>query len=423
METLREKKKVAILGLGQTGLASALTLRRKGYSVFVSDSHSSEALEERSGQLQNEKIPFELGRHTLETITASDWVLISPGIPPTSEVYRTLRRKNIPVVSEIEVASWFSRGKVTAVTGTSGKTTVTTLLAQIYRAHGLKTVLCGNIGNPWIGELDPIDEATRVVVEVSSFQLLHTETFRPHCGVLLNVGQNHLDWHESFEDYVAAKLRLFRHQTSRDFAFLRRQDRQAFFPNFPFQAKIIDFSDRPEKDLNRQLLFSVTEAEGLDPARTEKVLNQFRGLEHRLETLGEVEGVSFVNDSKSTTVESLEWGLNRFPDRKVILLAGGHPKGGDFRGLRQLLQQKGKLAVLFGEARPLLKQSWEGSVPLTEAGNLEEAFQLAVRSARTGDVVLLSPACASFDQFSNYQERGRFFKKLVAELKTGHVPA
>ena len=257
----------------------------------------------------------------------------------------------IPVACEIEAASWFSRGKVTAVTGTSGKTTVTTLLAQIYRAHGLKTVLCGNIGNPWIGELDRIDEETRVVVEVSSFQLLHTETFRPRLGVLLNVVQNHLDWHESFEDYLAAKRRLFRHQTSRDFAFLRRQDRRQLFPNFPFQAKKIYFTDRPEKDLNRQLLFSVTETEGLDPARTEKVLNQFRGLEHRLETLGEVEGVGFVNDSKSTTVESLEWGLDRFPGRKVVLLAGGHPKGGDFRALRGILERKAKLAVLFGVGR------------------------------------------------------------------------
>lgn len=419
---LKEKKRVAVLGLGKTGLASSLFLKRRGYSVFVSESGDSETLEGRSARLRSEKIPFELGRHTVEKIAGCDWVLLSPGISPSTEIYQTLQQKRISRVSEIEVASWFSPGRVTAVTGTSGKTTVTTLLERIFQAHGWPSVSCGNIGNPWIGEVDRLTEESQVVLETSSFQLLHTETFRPDIGILLNLGRNHLDWHPTFEDYVRAKLRLFQSQTVQDLALVRRKDREELFPNHPFQARLVYYTDRQGADQNQQLLNEVTALRGLDPQKTEKVLKEFTGLEHRLERVGEAGGVRFVNDSKCTTLEALIWALEKFQDRSVILLAGGHAKGADFRTVRTWLGRKAKRAVVYGEARELLRANWEGAVPLSQASDLREAFWEAWKTASNGETVLLSPACASFDQFTNYQERGRRFKELVNEAKTKPVP-
>lgn len=419
---LKNQKRVTVLGLGETGLVSSLFLKKRGFEVFVSDAGASEAVEKRSRRLKEEKIPFELGRHTLEKISGCDWVLISPGVPPSSEAVLALQKKNIPIASEVEAASWFSENPVMAVTGTSGKTTVATLLYRVLEANGCPAVLCGNIGNPWIGEIDGMTRETQVVLEVSSFQLLHTDSFRPSIGILLNIGRNHLDWHPTLEDYVAAKLRLFRNQTSRDTALVRRTDREQRFPNFPFQSKLVYFTDRVEGDPNQQVLGEVTSLLGLNPLRTKEVLDRFEGIENRLENVGEIDGVRFLNDSKCTTVEALRWALRKSPDEKVILLAGGHDKGADFRSVREWVQKKARLVVLYGEAQNLLEESWRGTVPLRQAPGLPEAFKEALKAARPGDVVLLSPACASFDQFSNYQERGRLFKKLVLEAKARTVP-
>lgn len=410
------KKKIAILGLGTTGLASALFLKKKGYSVFVSDSETSETLEKRAGQLRREKILFELGKHTLSKIGNSECVLLSPGIPPASEIYRSLQKKGIPLVSEIEAASWFSGGEVTAVTGTSGKTTVCTLLGRIFEANGSHSIVCGNIGNPWILEIDKITPETQVVLEVSSFQLLHTFSLHPRAAVLLNVGLNHLDWHSDMNDYVSAKLRIFQNQTEDDYAFFRRKDQETFFSNHKFRAQTIYFGENPDEDANSELLNEITRVKGLEPRKTQNVLAGFEGIEHRLEKVAEVNGVQFVNDSKCTTLEALRWGLDRFPDQKIILLAGGHAKGADFRLIRGTLHKKVKRVFVYGEARELLGQSWQGACPLTQTPDLAAAFENAVQMATPGDVVLLSPACASFDQFSHYQERGRFFKRLVQDF-------
>lgn len=411
------KKKVAVLGLGKTGFASALFLKQKGYQVFVSESQTSEALEERSRRLKEEKIPYELSRHRLEKIAQCDWAVISPGIPPSSETYRSLQKKSFPLVSEVEVASWFSQGKLTAVTGTSGKTTMTTLLGRIYQANGLPSVVCGNMGNPWIGELDRINSETQVVLEVSSFQLFHTYSLKPHLGILMNLGRNHLDWHPTLGDYVSAKLKLFQNQTAEDCAFVRRKDRKEFFPEFSFKGRVIHWGGEEEKDSNEALLAEFTRLCGFDPGKTKKVLSQFEGLEHRLEKVAEIAGVRFINDSKCTTIEALIWALEKFPDRKIILLAGGHDKGADFRSVRTLLTKKLKQALVYGEARELLWQSWDGTAPLTRAEDLSRAFQEANKIANAGDVILLSPACASFDQFKNYEERGKAFKALVEKIK------
>lgn len=413
------KKKFSILGLGQTGLASALYLNQNGFEVFVSDSQMSEALQKRAEILKKEGIAFELGKHSLPKVGECDWVLISPGIPPTSEIYQYLAQKKVPLVSELEVASWFFKGEVIAVTGTSGKTTVTTLIDRILKANGLESVSCGNIGNPWIGELERLKPGTHVVLEASSFQLLHTYSLRPRMGILLNLGLNHLDWHPNLENYVAAKLRLFQCQESDDFALVRAKDQMDFFPQYPFKAKVVHVEEG--KNFNESLLYQFTQIKNLNPSKTKSVLESFEGLEHRLERVRVIEGVSFVNDSKCTTLEALAWGLKQFPDKKVILLAGGHAKANDFRPVRELLSKKLKQAIVFGEAKELLWENWTGSAPLTRAADLKEAFEAAWEIAQTGDVILLSPACASFDQYSNYRERGEHFKKLVVELGLADV--
>ena len=423
MKDLKTKKRVAVLGLGETGLASALFLKKKGYQVFVSDRQTSEILEGRSTSLRQEGIPFELGKHTLEKIGGCDWVLISPGISPSTEIYQGLRQKGIPLLSEIEAASWFSPGEVTAVTGTSGKSTVTTLLSRVFQAQGFQSVACGNLGNPWIGEIDRLTPETRVVVEVSSFQLLHTATFHPHGAILLNLGRNHLDWHPTMEDYVAAKLRLFQNQEAKDFAFIRRKDQESFFPRFRFRAKVVYFGEKQEGNSNEELLYEITRLEGWDPDKTGEVLSRFEGLEHRLEEVKEIDGIRFVNDSKCTTLEALVWALDQFPDQKVVLLAGGHAKGADFCLVRQRLSKKVKRAVIYGEAQDLLWESWSGAIPLVRTADLEGAFEEALKIARPGDAILLSPACASFDQFRNYEERGKAFKALVeGKLNLRSVP-
>ena len=411
------KKCFGILGLGETGLASALFLKKRGFDVFVSESQISDPLEERASRLKEEKIAYELGGHTLGKIIENDWVLLSPGISPAAEIYQSLVKLGAPLVSEVEVASWFSPGEVTAVTGTSGKTTVTTLIHRIYQAHGIPSVSCGNIGNPWIGEIDRLTPKTQIVLEISSFQLQHTFSLRPRFAVLLNIGPNHLDWHPTMEDYVSAKLRLFQNQTAKDDAFVRRKDHQTFFPHFSLPSRMIYFADQEGHDANRDLLEKIAERRGLDLPKVREIYSQFEGIEHRLERVGEIDGVRFVNDSKCTTLEALVWGLNQFPDGKVILLAGGHAKGADFLGAREPLTKKAKQVIVYGEAQNLLWESWEGAAPLTRAKDLPEAFREALRIGRPGDTLLLSPACASFDQFTNYQERGRLFKQLVSQCE------
>lgn len=420
MRDKKTQRKVTILGLGETGRASALFLKKRGYSVFVSERGDSDLLRERSLDLKKAEIPFELGKHTLARIEESDWVLISPGIPPSADIYRSLCQEGIPLLSEIEVASWFSSGEVVAVTGTTGKSTMVTLIHRIFEAHGIPSVACGNIGNPWIGEIDRITPETQVVLEVSSFQLLHTFSLKPHLAILLNLGSNHLDWHPNLDDYVQAKLRIFKNQTAEDHAFIRRQDQKIFFPHFQFKANVVYFGEK-ETGSNEELLYEISRIKRLDFLRTQSVLSCFEGLEHRLEKVREVDGVQFVNDSKCTTVEALLWALNRFPAGRIILLAGGHAKGADFRSVRDSLAKKLKHGVVYGEAGDLLWESWKGAISLTRTVGLEEAFREALKRAQPGDTVLLSPACASFDQFANYRERGKFFKKLVLEIQKTHV--
>lgn len=410
-------KKIAILGLGISGTQSALFLKEKGFDVFASDGGASPALVDKIRDLQAKGIQAESGGHTAEKILTCDWAMISPGIPPTAPIYRALRAVGKPVFSEIEVASWFCpTEKIIAVTGSSGKTTVTTLISRVISKNSKKAFLCGNIGNPWIGELSKIKPEDYVVLELSSFQLAHCEKFHAQTAVLLNLSPNHQDWHSDMQDYANAKLRIFKNQQSGDTAIFRSKDQKIFFADFQFAGKTYEFDLNPGINPNEDVVRLVAKTLGCSQASVDEVLEEFEGIEHRLEKAACSNGIIFINDSKCTTTASLAWALEKFPDGKVLLLAGGHPKSNDFADARGLVAKKVKKAFLIGEAQPLLREAWKGACPMSEPGDFESAVTESFHQAVAGDIVLLSPACASFDMFKNYMERGLLFKKIVGLL-------
>lgn len=408
--------KVAVLGLRDTGVLSALYLHEKGYQVFASDLSDTEEVRGNVSKLEAQGIRAECGTHSFDSILAADWILISPGIPPGSKIYQAVLAAKKPVFSEIEVASWFSPAKtVIAVTGSCGKTTTATLIAQIVEASGHKAVLCGNIGNPWIGELSRITPDTVVVLEVSSFQLMHCRTFAPSIGLLLNIFPNHMDWHVDMKDYAGAKLNLFRKMKDTDVMICRKKDEAEIFPDFKTAARRIYFDERSASNPNEAALLCAAEALGCPARLAVKALADFQGLEHRMEKFAERDGIAFVNDSKATTTASLAWALEKFPDGTVVLVCGGKYKTGveDFRSQRGLISRKVRCAILVGAARPIMKEAWQGAVEMAEAEGFDEACRIGIEKAQKGDTVLLSPACASFDMFKNYQERGRLFKEII----------
>jgi UDP-N-acetylmuramoylalanine--D-glutamate ligase len=388
--------KVAILGLRNTGFLSALYLHEKGYQVFASDLADTEDVRENVSKLVKRGIRAECGKHSLDAILAADGFLISPGIPPGSKIYQAILASGKPIYSEIEVASWFSPAKtVVAVTGSCGKTTTATLIAQMIEASGRKAVLCGNIGNPWIGEIPKITPDTWVVLEVSSFQLMHCVSFAPSVGLLLNIFPNHMDWHADMKEYAEAKLNLFRAMKDTDLMICRKKDETDFFPDFRTAARRIYFDERPASNPNEAALLCAAEALGCPGELVGNVIRSFRGIEHRLENFAGRDGIAFVNDSKATTTASLAWALEKFNDGTVVLVCGGKYKTGveDFRSLREVVARKVRCALLIGAARPVIKEAWQGIVKMEEAGSLEEACRLSIAKAQKGDTVLLSPAC------------------------------
>jgi UDP-N-acetylmuramoylalanine--D-glutamate ligase len=416
-------KKAAVLGAGISGAASAVFLAERGFKVFVSDQGNSEALKQKAAALAKQGIESETGGHTVSKLLQCDWAVISPGIPPTASVVQELRRAKIPIYSEIEAASWFCPSdKVVAVTGSSGKTTVTTLLGRIFERTAGRSFVCGNIGTPWIAEIPKMTKDDFVVVEISSFQLTYCDTFRPKTGLLLNLSPNHQDWHPDMRDYIQAKLRLFANQKASDYAVIRKADQDQYFPDFKFQAKTIYFDQGPGNP-NEAAVRTAAKLMGCQDAVIQEVFRNFEGIEHRLEKSAVIDGVAYINDSKCTTTASLKWALEKYADQSVVLLAGGHPKTNDFSDARALIQRKVRKAILIGEARPLLREAWQGSCDSWETDDFAAAVAKARDFAKPGDTVLLSPACASFDMFRNYIERGNLFKKLVAAMAPASQPA
>ncbi|MEW5724733.1 MAG: UDP-N-acetylmuramoyl-L-alanine--D-glutamate ligase [Thermodesulfobacteriota bacterium] len=440
-------RKVLVVGLGRTGAAAARFLLDRGARVTGTDSRPVGELAETAETLSGLGVSLELGGHRSQTFTAADLIVLSPGVPPTIEPLVEARKKGVPVTGEIELASRYVTVPLAAVTGTNGKTTVTSLLGEILRAAGREVFVGGNIGNPLIEWVRTGGRAEAVVLEVSSFQLETAETLRPHVGVLMNVTPDHMDRYPSFADYLAAKAALLSRQGPEDFAVLnhddeltrtvRTQARRLYFSRrsvptdgaFLRDGRILVFRQGREAAGRSWSDFKLAGAHnqenvmaavlgaaalGVDPDQALAAAAGFAGLPHRVELVGEFGGVRWYDDSKGTNVGAVIKSLEGF-DAPVILIAGGRDKEGDFAPLAPLVRSKVKLVLLLGEARETIRRVLSGETETRLAADMAEAVSAARAAAEPGDVVLLSPACASFDMFRDYAHRGEVFARLARE--------
>jgi UDP-N-acetylmuramoylalanine--D-glutamate ligase len=442
---LREKK-VLVVGLARTGSECARFLARKGARVSVCDVRSADELKQDVAALTGLPVEFHFGAEVTGWLENVDYVVPSPGVPMQNLLLQAALARGIPVLSEIELAYRFFRAPLVAISGTNGKSTTTTLIGAMFKAEGKKIFLGGNLGAPFIGALN--DSWDWGVVEVSSFQLEWVERFCPRIALLLNVSEDHLDRYPTFADYCRAKERIFAAQTRAELAILNRDDPLVWEMKERIQARVFSFgfgavdegvfaTDREvvwraganEERFSLQnvkiqgvhnvenIMAATTAAKlaGISRRAIESALEEFPGLEHRLEFVRERDGVRYYNDSKGTNVGAVVKSLASF-SAPVILLAGGVDKGGDYRPLADAIQGKVRRLVLFGAAKGIIAGALGHLTETTIVDDMAAAVRDAAAHGRPGDVVLLSPACSSFDQFRNYAERGRIFKDLVTGL-------
>jgi UDP-N-acetylmuramoylalanine--D-glutamate ligase len=443
-------KRVLVVGLARTGVATALFCAERGARVTATEENPETHVAAAAAKLRDAGVVLELGGHQQETFLQQDIIIPSPGVPFGMPHLAAARSRGIPVWSEIELAWRFLRGRLVGITGSNGKTTTTALTGHILETAGYPTIVAGNIGTPLISRADTSSEVTMTVAELSSFQLENIAAFRPEIGLILNLTPDHLDRHASLEEYGRAKARLFENQTAQDGAVLNADDPQLalYVPRTP---QVFHFSRRHAVEQGaylrgeeivfrqggREIVLLRREAIGLrgdhnvenvlaasaaayllgaDPAAIAEGVRTFAGVEHRLEFVAEISGVRFFNDSKATNVDATLKAIDAFSSR-LFLILGGKDKGGDFALLVRPLRRHGSAVLAIGAASPKIQSQLDGKVPLVLAGEMERAIRLAFEQARPGDVVLLAPACASFDQFDNYEHRGRVFKQLVRELE------
>ena len=412
---LYKGRKVTIVGLARSGLSCANLLHALGARVSITDSSAAGPALENRAKLASPDIAVELGRHTPEFIAGRDLVVISPGVPDTAQPIRWAMEQKIPVVSEVEVAWQVCPCPVVAVTGSNGKTTVTTLIGKVINASGRRAVVCGNIGNPFSGEVSGLGEHDYVVLEISSFQLEHIVAFRPHVAIVTNLNPNHLDRYPGMQEYSDAKKRITLNQQQDDFLVLNAQDPLSAGFSRGAQAKVVSFRGNAEFNPNQAAVAAVAGCLGIGIDVCRQVFADFRGIEHRMEHVAGIEGVTFINDSKATTVESAQWALSSLPG-PVVLIAGGRHKGLDYRPLLEQARGKVKSVIVIGEAREKISKDLSSELPVSEAATLEDAVHAAFAAARPGGYVLLSPMCSSYDMFDDYEHRGRVFKEIVNRL-------
>jgi UDP-N-acetylmuramoylalanine--D-glutamate ligase len=408
-------KKITVIGLARSGLACANLLDELGAQVSVTDIQDNEQTRRSAAGLRSARIPRELGRHTADSIAGRDLVVISPGVPDSSQAVLLAQQNKIPVISEVEVAYLLCPATIVAVTGSNGKTTVTTLIGKVIEASGRRCFVCGNIGNPFCGEVHKMGEGDFVSLEISSFQLERIEKFKPKVAVILNFSCNHLDRYRTMQEYLDAKKRIFMNQDRQDYLVLSHRDDALKGLAGEARPQVLFFAQDPGVNPNHDAVMAVASIFGIEAGVCREVFDGFKGIEHRMEYVREIGKVKFINDSKATTVESARWALERI-NEPVILIAGGRHKGIDYTGILAHAAHKVKEVILIGEARKKIADALAGQVPLSEAGTLEEAVRKAFAKAAPGDCVLLSPMCSSFDMFSSYEERGRVFKDIVERL-------
>jgi len=445
-------RKIGIIGMARSGTACALLAKRMGGEPFVSDSAADSKLTKSMSALAAKNIVFETGGHS-DKLLNCDYLVVSPGVSSNLEIIKSAEKKGIPIFSEIEFASWVFEGKICAVTGSNGKTTTTTLIGEMLKAAGLKSVVCGNIGRPFSEIADSSDQDIIAVVEISSFQLERIENFHPEIALILNMTPDHLDRYKNFEEYKQMKQRLTENQIATDSLILNQDDKETLAANIKTKASIQFFTTTADsgakcfvednkimlnKDSSREEVISLSDILipgphnvqnalaavaavsflGVKPETMAAVLKTFRGVEHRLEAVGRVAGISFVNDSKATNVDSVCWALKSF-EQPLYLIAGGRDKGGKFESIAAYARGKIKGIIAIGEAKEQIFDALGHDFQVQPADSLESAVKLAFELAIPGEVVLLSPGCASFDMFEDYEHRGQAFKKAVASLKNG----
>jgi UDP-N-acetylmuramoylalanine--D-glutamate ligase len=446
-------KKVLVVGLGKSGLAAALFLRRRGALVTVSDLRSADQLAKEIPALIEAGIMVEAGGHGLLTFRRQDLIVVSPGVPLDTPELTQVKSFGLPVIGELELAARFLKGHTLAVTGSNGKTTTTTLLGEILDASGLPTLVGGNIGVPVISLIDQSTDDTWSVLEVSSFQLESTEEFHPDIAVILNITPDHLDRHGSFENYALAKERISAAQTAADCLVLNADNTRAADAASRSKAKVYWFSiEHPvtqgafleqgfvvyraaENEVTEQViplrgiplkgthnvenvLAAVCAARlaGVSADVIRRAIENFRAVEHRLEYVATRNRVEFYNDSKATNVDATAKAIESFSGG-IHLILGGKDKGSDYTLLSELLRERVSAVYTIGSAAAKIESQLRGVVSIHSCETLDKAVHVAASAARPGEVVLLAPACSSFDQFENYEQRGQAFKRLVKDLE------
>jgi len=446
-------KKVLVVGLGKSGLAAALFLRHKGAQVTVSDVRSAESLAREIPALLEEGIMVEAGGHGLLTFRRQDLIVVSPGVPLDTPELVQVKKFGLPIIGELELAAHFLKGRILAITGSNGKTTTTTLVGEILREAGFKALVGGNIGVPVVDLINQSSDDSWSVLEVSSFQLESTEDFHPNISVILNITPDHLDRHGSFENYARAKERIFATQDVHDAVVLNSDNDRAAQAASRSGAPIYWFSMEHqvgqgawvadgyvvyraarEAEIERVMPLSKIPLKGEHnvenvlaavcaarqagaPAQAiGRAIENFKAVEHRLEFVATVNGVDYYNDSKATNVDATAKAVAAFSSG-IHLIMGGKDKGSDYMQLSDLLRQRVRAVYTIGSAAAKIESHLRGVVSIRSCETLDRAVSAAASAARPGEVVLLAPACSSFDQFENYEQRGHVFKGLVADQR------
>ena len=413
-------KKVTIIGAARSGVAVANAVVRLGGIAKISENKPLEAFSAQLTELSDpSRVKIEAGGHTKAFIQDSDYVVLSPGVRLDMLSVKWARDLNIEVMGEVEFAFRLCPCPVVAITGSNGKTTTSTLITEIIKCAGRTVCLCGNIGSPLSKHVLDLKSTDTVVLEISSFQLESTIHFKPHVAVWTNFSQNHLDRHKDLEEYFQAKCKIFANQDKNDFAVLNYLDVEFRKLAEGMKAKVLFFnaSDKPVGVENPNYLaaMQVALALGIGEDVCLKVFSEFKGVEHRLEFVRNLDGAVYINDSKSTTIEASRWALER-ADKPVVMICGGSDKKLDYTPLKSLVAQKVKHMIAIGQIRDIIRSTFVDVVKVDMAASLEEAVKMARGIAQSGECVLLSPMTASFDMFKDYEDRGRVFKEIVNKL-------
>ncbi|MDD5607218.1 MAG: UDP-N-acetylmuramoyl-L-alanine--D-glutamate ligase [Ignavibacterium sp.] len=440
-------KKISIIGAVRSGIGAAKLAKQLGAVPFVSDSGSENKLKSSIEVLKTEGIDFEIEKHS-DKVFNCDLMIVSPGVPSDSEVIKKAKARNLKIISELEFASSFCRGNIIGITGTNGKTTTTSLCGYLFNECGKKTFTAGNIGLAFSEVADKVKESDFVSLEISSFQLDLIENFKPKAAMILNITPDHLNRYEnSIEKYAQSKLRIFKNQDEDDFLILNKDsdllnqyftkaksrifffstkkkvtngcylenDEVRFIKNdaVEFSCNVSDINIKGEHNIqNAMAVIIAAKIFGLDNEDILKALKSFKGVEHRLELVREIAGIRFINDSKATNVDSVVVALKSF-DEPIFLILGGQDKGNDYSMIENLVLQKVKKIYAIGSSAEKVFNYFHRKVKTEIKKDFNEVVNASLSEARKGDVVLLSPACASFDMFDNYEHRGKVFKEIV----------